>query len=331
MYSDDEDGFALARGAHSPSPPARGARTGQDRGQERRESARDDDRRRARSSERQGKGESGRARSRERSGRGEQSNSFLDRAEGGKGKSGGRTRTTGRELPRLHSIHKGVVVRVQDYGAFVRLGDGDRYKDGLVHISRLSASGRVDSVEDVVSQDDAVWVKVCEVKEEEGKFSVDMRFVNQRTGEDLDPNNVQAESGGNKGKGKGPEPIRIGAVQATTCSRCGSKGHMAKECWAGSGKQYNLIEEQPEEDAAPDAGRRKQVEPNVDGHDPELVKAALKEYFKRKAAGEKASSSSDSSSSKKKKKKKKDKALKKQKKKEKKAEKKIKKAKKDGK
>eukprot|EP00913_Durusdinium_trenchii_P027650 g25931.t1 len=36
-------------------------------------------------------------------------------------------------------------------------------KDGLLHISRLSASGRVDSVADVVSQDDIVWVKAMEL------------------------------------------------------------------------------------------------------------------------------------------------------------------------
>ncbi|OLP91508.1 hypothetical protein AK812_SmicGene26774 [Symbiodinium microadriaticum] len=39
-----------------------------------------------------------------------------------------RRRTTGREIPKLYSIHKGTVARVQDYGAFVRLGDGSRYK-----------------------------------------------------------------------------------------------------------------------------------------------------------------------------------------------------------
>lgn len=38
-------------------------------------------------------------------------------------------RTTGREIPKLYSIHKGTIVRVQDYGAFVRLGDGSKYKE----------------------------------------------------------------------------------------------------------------------------------------------------------------------------------------------------------
>ncbi|CAE8626994.1 unnamed protein product, partial [Polarella glacialis] len=170
----------------------------------------------------------------------------FDRSEGGKGKGKGgglRGRTSGRELPKLYSIHKATVVRVQDYGCFCRLGDGDKYKDGLLHISRISASGRVESVEDVLHENDPVWVKVCEVKEDEAKYSIDMRFVGQKDGEDLDANNVQADSGSGKGKGKGPEPIRIGAVQATTCSRCGARGHFAKECWAGTGKQYDMVEE----------------------------------------------------------------------------------------
>eukprot|EP00439_Symbiodinium_sp_Y106_P051891 s887_g6.t3 len=177
--------------------------------------------------------------------------------------------------------------------------------DGLLHISRLSASGRVEAVADVLAQDDAVWVKVVEVREEEGKFSLDMRFVGQRDGEDQDPNNVQADAGKGKGQGKSaPEPIRIGAIQATTCSRCGARGHSARECWAGGGKQYDLVEEAPESSGK--AGGRG-LEDAAGGHDAATVKKALQEYFKRKAAGEDSSSSSSSSDKKKKKKKKKEK------------------------
>ncbi|CAE8653242.1 unnamed protein product, partial [Polarella glacialis] len=228
----------------------------------------------------------------------------------------------------LYSIHKATVVRVQDYGCFCRLGDGDKYKDGLLHISRISASGRVESVEDVLHENDPVWVKVCEVKEDEAKYSIDMRFVGQKDGEDLDANNVQADSGSGKGKGKGPEPIRIGAVQATTCSRCGARGHFAKECWAGTGKQYDMVEEieEPEEAPVSNDRRERKREPEPAGHDPKIVKEALAQYFKRKAAGEPSSSSSSSDD--KKKKKKKEKKEKKQLKKEKKELKKEKKEKK---
>merc|ERR1712048_987975 len=184
-------------------------------------------------------------------------------------------------LPKLYSIHKGTVVSIRDYGAFVRLGDGSEYKDGLLHVSRVSASGRVDKVDDVVSQDETVYVKVVEIKEEEGKYSLDMRFVNQTTGEDKDPNNVQVDAGGGKGKGGKADPIRIGAVQAVTCTRCGARGHFAKECFAASGKQYDLVEELP-----PDASSCDKPPSGVAGHDPKVVKAALKAYMERKTPGE---------------------------------------------
>lgn len=219
----------------------------------------------------------------------------------------------------MNSIHKGEIVSVQSFGAFVRLGDGDKYKDGLLHISRLSASGRVDKVEDVVNQGDKCIVKVCDIKAEDGKYSVDMRFVNQRTGEDQDSNNVLAgSSGGGKGGGKGgsgPPPITIGAVQNTTCSKCGAKGHMARECFNRAGSQYDLIEDPLDEpndqryvdDLPPSKESRKAVE------------EALWTQMKKHRPDLATSSSSDSSSSK---------AKKKQKKKEKKAKKKDKKQKK---
>jgi len=223
----------------------------------------------------------------------------------------------------------------QSFGAFVRLGDGSTYKDGLLHISRLSACGRVDAVEDVVAENDIIWIKVTEIKED-GKYSVDMRFVGQKDGEDKDPHNTQADrDGGGKGKGKtGPEPIRIGAVQATTCTRCGAKGHMATECFAAKGKNYALLEEVAGESQQP-AERARGGDIGMDlpdlampGKDPKLVKAALKAFLKRKVPGAASSSSSSSSSSsktKKKEKKKEKKALKKEKKKGKKEQKKLKK------
>jgi len=156
-----------------------------------------------------------------------------------------RPRTSGRDLPPLHSIHKGSVVSVQSYGAFVRLGDGSQYKDGLLHVSKLSAQ-RVDAVEDVVSSGDTVWVKVVEVRTDEAKYSLDMRHVGQKDGEDHDPTNTQVTDVGGCRR-TGPEPIRIGAVQATTCSRCGARGHAARECFADAGVQYELLEEPPDE------------------------------------------------------------------------------------
>merc|ERR1712008_457521 len=53
------------------------------------------------------------------------------------------------------------------------------------------------------------------------------------------------------GRKGAPEPIRIGAVQATTCSRCGARGHAARECFADAGVHYELLEEPPDEGLPP--------------------------------------------------------------------------------
>ena len=63
------------------------------------------------------------------------------------------------EGPIVGKIYKGKVVKILDFGAFVELAPG---KDGLCHISKL-AEKRVAKVEDVVSVDDEIWVKVTEI------------------------------------------------------------------------------------------------------------------------------------------------------------------------
>ena len=59
----------------------------------------------------------------------------------------------------MGKIYKGRVVKILEFGAFVELAPG---KDGLCHISKL-ADKRVGKVEDVVSLDDEIWVKVTEI------------------------------------------------------------------------------------------------------------------------------------------------------------------------
>merc|ERR1712150_106904 len=63
---------------------------------------------------------------------------------------------------------------------------GDEFKDGLLHISCI-ASERIDRVEECLQDGAKVWVKVSDVKEEEGKYGLDMRYVSQNDGKDLDP------------------------------------------------------------------------------------------------------------------------------------------------
>lgn len=61
--------------------------------------------------------------------------------------------------PEVGAIYRGKVVRIMDFGAFVEIVPG---MDGLVHISKLDKS-RVEKVEDVVSVDDEIVVKVIEI------------------------------------------------------------------------------------------------------------------------------------------------------------------------
>ncbi|MDQ3856345.1 MAG: polyribonucleotide nucleotidyltransferase, partial [Chloroflexota bacterium] len=68
--------------------------------------------------------------------------------------------------------YRGRVVRIMPYGAFVELVPG---KDGLVHISEL-AEGRVERVEDVVSEGDELEVIVTDV-DRNGKVSLSHRAV----------------------------------------------------------------------------------------------------------------------------------------------------------
>jgi predicted RNA-binding protein with RPS1 domain len=68
--------------------------------------------------------------------------------------------------PKEGEILEGEIVRIEKYGAFCSLlsplGSSGRWQ-GLIHISQLHES-RVDRVEDVVSLNDRVWVKVLQVE-----------------------------------------------------------------------------------------------------------------------------------------------------------------------
>ena len=78
------------------------------------------------------------------------------------------------------AIYDGKVVKVVDFGAFVNFFGA---KDGLVHVSELAAK-RVNKVSDVVSEGDAVKVKLLGF-DNRGKVRLSMKQVDQATGEDL--------------------------------------------------------------------------------------------------------------------------------------------------
>ena len=89
--------------------------------------------------------------------------------------------------PIVGKIYDGKVTGIKDFGAFVaiegiRSVEGRR-TDGLVHVSALHQGGRVNHPSDIVERGQPVKVKVVAVKD--GKISLSMSEVDQKTGKDI--------------------------------------------------------------------------------------------------------------------------------------------------
>ncbi len=82
--------------------------------------------------------------------------------------------------PEVGEIYRGKVVKVVDFGAFVNFFGA---KDGLVHISQLSAE-RAKSVGDYVKEGDQVYVKLLGF-DDRGKVRLSMKMVDQETGKEI--------------------------------------------------------------------------------------------------------------------------------------------------
>eukprot|EP00602_Paraphysomonas_sp_CaronLab_P001176 CAMPEP_0185020250 /NCGR_PEP_ID=MMETSP1103-20130426/2852_1 /TAXON_ID=36769 /ORGANISM="Paraphysomonas bandaiensis, Strain Caron Lab Isolate" /LENGTH=440 /DNA_ID=CAMNT_0027551035 /DNA_START=26 /DNA_END=1349 /DNA_ORIENTATION=- len=149
-------------------------------------------------------------------------------------------------LPHEGKIYHGKVIKIESFGVFIEI-EGIR-SHGLVHISQL-ASSRVESASDVVSMGDEVYVKVLSVDDNHGKprISLSMKYCDQSTGEDRDKNGVDAEMDVRRRQPRpsDPEPLQLGAIYNTKCTRCGGHGHVAMECFNTGGSKYDLI---PEDD-----------------------------------------------------------------------------------
>lgn len=146
----------------------------------------------------------------------------------------------------LNTIFLGEVRSVHNYGAFVTI-PGHR-ANGLIHRSQISRSA-VDDANDVLQRGERVWCKVIGITDEK-KISLSMKVVDQGTGKDLDPNGVQIHQDELKRKSFDPSSrrkvIELEAVLKTTCTKCGTYGHLAKDCFKSpDGKTYELL---PEED-----------------------------------------------------------------------------------
>ncbi|XP_059166914.1 uncharacterized protein DDB_G0283697-like [Physella acuta] len=188
-------------------------------------------------------------------------------------------------IPKLFHIFHGEVASLQSYGAFVKI-PGCR-KQGLVHKSQMS-NGRVDDPSDMVTKGDMVYCKVISMEGDGEKISLSMKVVNQSTGKDLDPNNVQSNQDEKKRRSwnnRGRSRIDLGAELNTTCRRCGMRGHLAMDCYTKKGDRgYDLV---PEDDESGDR--------SDDSHKKKKKKDKKKKEKRRRSDKRKHSSSNSES------------------------------------
>lgn len=157
------------------------------------------------------------------------------------------------EIPelKLNLIFNGQIASVKPYGAFVKI-PGPARLNGLVHKSQVSKN-RIDDVSEILHVGDNVWCKIISLGEDNAKISLSMKVVNQGTGEDLDPAGVQISQDEKKRR----EPVNfqhpkitLDAVYNTVCKKCGTKGHLAQNCFhTPGGKVYDVLDDEvnPEE------------------------------------------------------------------------------------
>ncbi|KYN02967.1 PREDICTED: nucleolar protein of 40 kDa-like [Cyphomyrmex costatus] len=220
----------------------------------------------------------------------------------------------------LNQIFLGEIASVQNYGAFIRIPGTSQ--QGLIHRSQVSTA-HVDNVAEVLQKGERVWCKVISVGED-GKVGLSMKHVNQGNGTDLDPNGVELQRDAQRKRNPGMtqhKAIQLEAVLNTTCTKCGTKGHLSKDCFMSpDGKKYELIPEIEEESVPePDSKniekkaekkhkskkkkkkskRSKQSTDNGDTEDKEISKRKKKKFSKERKKHKKKynSSSSDSSDS----------------------------------
>eukprot|EP01095_Lingulamoeba_sp_RSL-Kostka_P011836 TRINITY_DN45_c0_g1_i4.p1 TRINITY_DN45_c0_g1~~TRINITY_DN45_c0_g1_i4.p1 ORF type:complete len:287 (-),score=88.53 TRINITY_DN45_c0_g1_i4:159-1019(-) len=152
------------------------------------------------------------------------------------------------ELPELYSVYRGEIAKIMPFGCFVKMKG--IYQNGLVHISQI-CNERVDNIHDLLSEGDKVVVKVITI--DGNKIGLSMKYVDQSSEKDLDPNNIKLEMN-QKPKSNfqriEKRKLKLEAVLENVCSRCGSTGHLSFECYSSSNqgneneessKKYELI------------------------------------------------------------------------------------------
>ncbi|MEA1902577.1 MAG: S1 RNA-binding domain-containing protein, partial [Actinomycetota bacterium] len=114
----------------------------------------------------------------------------------------------------LGAEYDGKVVNITKFGAFVNILPG---RDGLLHISRLDGSKRVERVEDYLAEGDELKVRVREI--DRGKVSLEL--VEALEGATLP--DAEAPSGGGGGRDRGGSRDR-GSRDRGARDRGGNRG-----------------------------------------------------------------------------------------------------------
>ncbi|HRK19038.1 MAG TPA: polyribonucleotide nucleotidyltransferase, partial [Hyphomicrobiaceae bacterium] len=83
--------------------------------------------------------------------------------------------------PEVGMIYKGKVVKIMEFGAFVNFFGA---KDGLVHVSQLSATTRPNHPSEIVKEGQEVYVKLLGF-DDRGKTRLSMKIVDQATGKEI--------------------------------------------------------------------------------------------------------------------------------------------------
>ena len=174
---------------------------------------------------------------------------------GGGGPGGG---YGGGGAPEVGRVYKATVRSVKPVGAFVDI-EGFR-RGGLVHRSQISQyldvprdaddEAKVGIISGVLGVGDAAYVKVMDVEKSENgrdvRVSLSMKYVDQGTGEDMDPNNLNYDPpfrGGGGGRG-GDRYAPVGANAADTVKAGAIRwGHHAGDVkqYGSGGQQYDLV------------------------------------------------------------------------------------------
>lgn len=198
-------------------------------------------------------------------------------------------------IPPLYRVFHGEVASVKEYGLFVKIPATSR--QGLVHKSQISKT-RVEDPTEMFAKGEMVYCKVISVSEDDEKIGLAMKTVNQTTGQDQDPNNIELSQDEKKRKQFGNrsdrQKIVLEAVLDTTCKKCGGKGHLAQDCFKTSDTSYDLIPDL--EDYMKSVGDEQAGTGHKHKHKEKKKRKHKKEKKNKKKSRKPSSSSSDSES-----------------------------------